>query len=176
VSNYPPKLLTVSATDFGSVLFLDDGAQVSINVCPARLNEAMIAYGLPPLAELLGGRSIGVFVGMLEMSAAQWDCIRERIRFSTQASAVFSQYASLWTSFGEPYDIIVGKVHRLYGGLSRALYTSPPLNFRPDPNRPLCWYRALLSAPGGWLFNTSVSLDTGEVEIEADQLPGHFVE
>jgi len=49
-------------------------------------------------------------------------------------------------------DIVGEKVRRLYGGLSRSLYTCHPLDFRQDPNRPL------LSAPGGWLFNTWVNV------------------
>jgi hypothetical protein len=42
VSNYPPKLLKLSEAEFGSVLSLDDGTQVSVDVRPERLNEALI--------------------------------------------------------------------------------------------------------------------------------------
>jgi hypothetical protein len=176
VSTYPPKLVRLCEADFGSVLFLNDGTKVSIDVRPARLNEALSEQGLPPLAELIESQSVGIFVGLLPMSAEQWDRIRTCISSSTEAAAIFRRFPPLWASFGEPYDIIAGKIHRLYGGLSRLLYTSHPFNFQEDPNRPLPWYRALLSAPGGWLFNTWVHLESGKVAIEANQLLGHFVE
>jgi hypothetical protein len=176
VSGCPPKLMRLSETDLGSILFLDDGTQVSIDVRPARLNQAMSEHGRPPLTELIDSRSLGVFVGQLSMSAEQWDRIRECIRSSAEAADVFSRFPKLWTSFEEPYDSIAGKIHRLYGGLAEFLYTSHPFNFRDDPNRPLPWYRALLSAPGGWLFSTWVHLGTGKVKITADQQAGHYVE
>jgi hypothetical protein len=110
------------------------------------------------------------------MTAEQWGRISECVRSSPEAVGAFRRFPSLWAGFGEPYKTIVLKVHRLYGGLSRFLYTSHPFDFRKDPNRPLPWYRALLSAPGGWLFNTWVHVGTGVVEVEAEQHPGNYVE
>jgi len=176
VSDYPPKLVRISETDFGSVLVLNDDTEVSIDVRPARLNEVMIEYGLEPLVELVSRRSVGVFVDLLAMTTEQWTRISESVRSSPEAAAALQRFPVLWASFGEPYNTIVGKVHRLYGGLSRFLYTSHPFDFRADPNRPLPWYRALLSARGGWLFNTWVHLGTGAVEIEAEQHRRHYVE
>jgi hypothetical protein len=93
------------------------------------------------------------------------------------AAEVFRKFPLLWANFREPYDVIVRLPHRVYGGLWEwSLYTSLPIDFGTDPNRPIPWYRALLSAPGGWLFNTWVHLETREVEVEGEQLPSHFVE
>jgi hypothetical protein len=176
MSDYPPKLLKLCEADFGSVLFLNDGRQVSVDVRPSRLNAALCEYGLPPLTESIAYGGLGVFVGYIQMAAAEWDRISDCLRSSSKAQAMFSQFPTLWASFYEPYSAIAVKVHRLYGGLSRSLYTSFPIDFRIDPNRPLPWYRALLSAKGGWLFNTWVHLKRGKVEIEAGQFAGHFVE
>ena len=110
------------------------------------------------------------------MTAESWNEISRCVRFSDEAAAAFCRCPPLWECFGEPFDTIAAKPHRLYGGVSRYLYTSHPLDFRPDRNRPLPWYRALLSAPGGWLFTTWVNTGSGEVEIESDQQPGHHVE
>jgi hypothetical protein len=71
----------------------------------------------------------------------------------------------MWEVFGEGYEVVVAKPHRVYGGLEQDLYTSHPFQFRGDPNRPDPWRRALLSAPGGWLFETRVQLQSGAVEI-----------
>jgi hypothetical protein len=176
VANYPPKLLRLLETDFGSVLLLEDDTQVSIDVRPARLDEALSANGLPTLSELIASHSLGVFVGLFRMTATQWSRISACVRSSTEAAAVFLQFPSLWSGFGESHEIIAAKVHRLYGGLSQFLYTSHPFDFRDDPNRPLPWFRALLNDRDGWLFNTWVNLETAKVEIEAEQHPGHFVE
>jgi hypothetical protein len=175
--NYPPKLLRVSEADCGSVLHLEDDGQVAVDVRPARLNEAFLQDGLPPLEDLIAAGKLGVFVGMPHMNSEQWDRIRECVRSSAVAAEVFRKFPLLWANFRESYDVIVELPHRVYGGLSEwSLYTSLPINFATDPNRPIPWYRALLSAPGGWLFNTWVHLQTGEIEILSDQHPGHFVE
>jgi hypothetical protein len=175
--NYPPKLLRVSEADGGSVLLLEDDGQVAVDVRPARLNEAFLQYGLAPLEDLITARTVGVFVGMSHMTTEQWDRIRECIRSSAVAAEVFRKFPPLWANFREPYDVIVGLPHRVYGGLSKwSLYTSLPVDFGTDPNRPIPWCRALLSASGGWLFNTWVHLETGEAEVVGEQLPGHYIE
>src|SRR5262249_39598429 len=121
-------------------------------------------------------RSVGVFVGQLMMTAEQWDAIRMCVTSSAEGVATLSRFPLLWASFDVPFCNIAARAHRLYGGLSRFLYTSHPIDFREDPNRPLPWYRACLSAPGGWLCVTWANLGTGKVEIELEQQPGHFVE
>ncbi|MFO0968786.1 MAG: hypothetical protein U0793_24795 [Gemmataceae bacterium] len=181
MSHYPPKLIGLSGTDLGSLLFLDDGTQVTIDVRLSRLNEVLKSellteYGALSLHDLVKRHSVDVFVGQLLMTADRWDTVRDRIRSSVRAGTTLSRFPLLWASFDESYGTIAARAHRLYGGLSRSLYTSCPIDFREDPNRPLPWYRALLSAAGGWLCNTWVNLGTGTVEIEAEQHPGHFVE
>jgi hypothetical protein len=137
MSNYPPKLLEVSEADCGSVLRLEDGGQVAVDVRPARLKEAILQYGLPSLEDLIAARTLGVFVGMPHMTTEQWDRIRECIRSSPVATGVLSSVPPLWASFREPYAVVVGRPHRVYGGLSEwALYTSLPIDFGTDPNRP----------------------------------------
>jgi len=83
------------------------------------------------------------------MTGVQCNRIRECICSSSEAALLFCRFPSLWENFDQPYDVIAGKVYRLYGGLDQALYTSHPFDFRPDSNRPLPWFRALLSNPGG---------------------------
>jgi len=181
VSHYPPKLIGLSETDIGSILLLDDGTQVAIDVRRQRLDEVLkheplTEYGALSLDDLLKRRSVGVFVGQLVLTAEQWDTIRAAIRSSAEGAAALSQFPSLWASFNEPFSTVAARAHRLHGGLSRFVYTSHPIDFREDPIRPLPWYRACLSAPGGWLLITWANVRTGKVEIEAEQHPGHFIE
>jgi hypothetical protein len=175
VSDYPPKLLAVSEASFGSILSLADGIEVPLNLTPARFAE-VIAEGLSPLPELIASQTLGVFAGLFTTGPEQWASISKSIRSSGDAAAVFSRHPRLWECFGEPFDHIARMPHRLYGGISRYLYTSHPFDFQASRQRPAPWYRALLSAPGGWLFTTWVHLESGEVEATADQALGHYVE
>ncbi len=181
MSDYPPKLIGLSETDLGSILLLDDGTHVTIDVPPKRLgevlkNEMLTEYGAISLDDLVNRGSVGVFVEQLLMTTELWDAIRDCIRSSAEGAAAFNRFHLVWASFNEPYSSIATRPHRLYRGLSRFLYTSYPIDFRDDPNRPLPWYRACLSVAGGWLCNTWVNLGTRHVEVEAEQHPGHFVE
>ena len=110
MSNYPPTLVGFSETDFGSVLVLDDHTQVSINVRPARLTEALIEYGRPALVDLINSRSLGVFVGPLNMSTEQWDRISDCIRSSKPAANAFGRFPAIWTCFGEPHGVLLAEL------------------------------------------------------------------
>jgi hypothetical protein len=98
---------------------------------------------------LLERRAIGVFVGLFSVNSEQWDRICECIGSSTKAAAMLTRFPSLWRNFEEPYDLVLEKAHRLYGGLSQCLYTSHPFDFQVGASRPRPWYRALLSASDG---------------------------
>src|SRR5262249_36669942 len=117
-----------------------------------------------------------VFADIFDMGQDAWARISHLVRASSAAETILRQHPTVWDGFHEPYDVILAEPHRVYGGLGYALYTSHPFKFREDPNRPDPWRRALLSAPGGWLFEAWVELQTGEVEITADRLQGHYVE
>ena len=45
-----------------------------------------------------------------------------------------------------------------------------------DHIRPAGWLYSLLSAPNDWLFKTWVNLESEEVEVQAGQMIGHFIE
>jgi len=176
MSSYPPKLVCICSAPFGSLLSLDDGTHVAIDVRPDRLDALLRDNGHEHLHTLIESQCLGVFAGHLSMTNGDWDKIGACVRSSTDAARILSRFPLLWASFWEPYQNIVRKVHRLYGGLSRCLYTSYPVDFRCDPNRPPPWFRALLNAPSGWLFQTWVHLGTRKVEVEQQRAPGHFVE
>jgi hypothetical protein len=173
---YPPKLHAVEEVEFGSVLTLSDGRTVPTDVRPSRLAEAFAEYGRRPLSELLANRSLAVYADVLQTTPEEWARISRLVRTSPVAEAVLRPHPLTWDGFRESYDVVCDKPHRVYGGLDQGLYTSHPFQFRADPNRPDPWRRALLSAPGGWLFETWVELQSGEVEIAADMLMGHYVE
>lgn len=159
------------------MLFLDDGSQVTIDISPERLDEAIIAQRAPPLAELLADRSLAVYVDTLDMTADVWDQVSNHLCRSPKAAEVFEPFPALWSAFRAPYTLVAAMPHRVYGGISHcSMYTTCPINFHADPNRPAAWLRALLSARGEWLFQTWVQLEIGQVEVEAWQAPGHFVE
>src|ERR1700733_2708643 len=96
MSNYPPKLLRASETDCGSLLLLDDGGQVAVDVRPSRLNEAILQYGLPSLEDLIAAKTLGVFVGRSQMTAEEWGRIRECIRSSPVAAEILRRFPPLW--------------------------------------------------------------------------------
>lgn len=173
---YPPKLLGIKETVFGSLLTLSDGRRVPIDVRPPRLAEALAEYSSRPLDELLASRSLSVFADIFHTSQDDWTRISHLVRAASAAEAILRRHPTVWDGFHESYEVILGKPHRVYGGLEQALYTSHPFQFRQDPNRPAPWRRALLSAPGGWLFEVWVELQAGEVEVTADILHGHYVE
>lgn len=176
MSGYPPKLYAIEEATFGSVLALSDGRTVPIDVAPSRLAEAIAECSSRSLAELLARRSLGVFADAFQTSPDEWARISQLVRTSPAAEAALRGHPSTWGGFQEPYEVILAKPHRVYGGLDQGLYTSHPFQFRADPNRPDTWRRSLLSAPGGWLFETWVDLESGTVEVAAHMLPGHFVE
>jgi hypothetical protein len=176
MSEYPPRLVQVSATAFGSLLALSDSRVIPINISPARLNQALVEYGRPALAEFLAGQSLGVFADTWETATADWDRISAAILTSALAAAAFGQVPAVWEVCGQSVSVVRDLPQRVYGGLGQALYTSHPFQFRPDPNRPAPWVRGLLSASGGRLFNTWVHLGSGQIEVDVDVLMGHFVE
>lgn len=176
MGDYPPKLIQVAATTFGSLLTLSDGREVPIDIGPDRLNQALLDYERPPLSELLETRSLAVFAGAWEMTDEDWQRVSAIIRASPVAAAALRQAPSVWDVFDQSAAFVRALPQRVYGGLAQAIYTSHSFQFRPDPNRPARWCRGLLSASGGRLFNTWVHLGNGEVEIETDALVGHFVE
>lgn len=176
MGDYPPKLVTVAATAFGSLLTLSDGRKVPIDIGPNRLSQALVAYERPSLTELLTARSLGVYADTWETTAEEWLRISATVRASRVAEAAFRQAPSVWEVFGQPAVLVRELPQRVYGGLAQALYTSHPFQLRPDPNRPAPWCRGLLSASGGRLFNTWVHLGGGQVEVESDVQVGHYVE
>jgi len=119
---------------------------------------------------------MGVFADTWAMTAEEWQRISAIVCTSPAAAAVLRQAPSIWEVFGQPAARVRGLPQRVYGGLTQALYTLHPFQFRPDSSRPAGWCRELLSASGGRLFNTWVRLGSGEVEVESDVLVGHFVE
>jgi hypothetical protein len=173
---YPPKLYAIEEAEFGSVLALSDGRTVPIDVRPSRLAEAFADYSSRSLAEQLAQRSLDVFADAFETSPDEWARISHLVRTSPAAEAALRDHPSTWGAFQDPYEEILARPHRVYGGLGQGLYTSHPFRFRANPNRPDPWRRSLLSAPGGWLFETWIELQSGWVEIAAHMLPGHYVE
>jgi hypothetical protein len=176
MSEYPPKLHAVEEAEFGSVLTLSDGRRVATDVRPARLTEAFAEYSSRSLAELVAKRSLAVFADALQTAPDEWARISHLLRSSPGTQAVLLRHPTTWDGLRQPYDVVLAKPHRVYGGLDQGLYTSHPFQFRADPNRSDPWRRALLSAPGGWLFEAWVELQSGEVEVAGHSLPGHYVE
>lgn len=176
LSRYPPKLVAIREAGFGSILVLDDGSEVPIDVAPARLSRAMFEYDGSQLHDLVGGRSLPIWVGPFSTTADEWQYICNRVRASAPAIAELGKHPSLWQAFSEEYAVVRSKPHRVYGGLNLRLYTSHPFEFQEDLNCGAKWHRALLKAPGGWLLEMWVHMDDGQVKVRAARLPGHFVE
>jgi hypothetical protein len=177
MSRYPPKLVDIAGGDGTSILFLDNGETVTVDISPARLNEAIIEQRVPPLADLIAAQSFGVYVDTLDTTPEEWERISHHLCRSARAEEVLESFPVLWDALHSPYAVIAGMSHRVYGGISVAsMYTSCPISFSNNPNRPAPWQRALLSARGDWLFETWVHLDDGRIEIEPFQRPGHYVE
>ena len=176
MTEYPPKLVQVAGSGFGSVLTLSDGRTVPINIRPERLDQALREFERPTLGELLGSRSLAVFADTWQTPERDWERVSEIVQASPVAVATLHDFPGIWCVFGQPAAAVRELPQRVYGGLEQALYTSHAFQFREDPNRPAPWCRALLNAVGGWVFETWVHLGTGHVEIVGELLPGHFVE
>jgi hypothetical protein len=176
MTEYPPKLIEVAQSEFGSVLTLSDSRMVPINIRPERLDRALREFERPSLSELLANRSLSVFGDSWQTSARDWARVGEIVQTCPAAAAKLHDFPGIWRVFGQPAAVVRDLPHRVYGGLEQALYTSHPFQFRVDPNRPVPWCRALLNAAGGWVFETWVHLALGHVEILGEELPGHFVE
>ena len=173
---YPPKLVQVAASAFGSVLTLSDHRTVPINIRPERLDRALREFGRPALEELLASRCLKVYADLWRTPPEDWERIREIVQASPVAAARLQSMPGIWQTFSQPAEVVRELPQRVYGGLDQALYTSHPFQFQEDPNRPPPWRRALLSAAGGWVFQTWVQLSSGQVEVVGQVLPGHFVE
>lgn len=176
MKEYPPKLVEVAESDFGSVMTLSDSCIVPINIRPERLDTALREFERPSLRELLASHSLGVYADSWQTPERDWERVSEIVRTAPVAVATFRDFPGIWRVFGQPAAVVRQLPQSVYGGLDQALYTSHPFQFRVDPNRPAPWYRALLNAAGGWVFETWVHLALGHVEIRGEVLPGHFVE
>lgn len=176
MSDYPPKLVQIAPTAFGSLLTPSDGRGVPINVGPDRLGKALAAYHRPPLVELVAAHSLHVYADTWRTTDEDWQRVSAIVHRSPVAAGALRQAPSVWDVFGQPAVVVRGLPQRVYGGLEQGLYPSHPFGFGPDPNRPAPWVRGLLSAPGGRLFTTWVRLDGGRVEVEGGIVQGHFVE
>jgi len=173
---YPPKLVQIGESEFGSVLTLSDSRSIPIDVRPQRLDRALREFERPSLAALLANRSLDVFTDTWETPERDWERISDIMRASPVAQAKLRDFPGIWEVFSQPAAIVRELPQRVYGGLDQAVYTSHRFHFRDDPNRPPPWCYALLSTVGGWVFPTWIHLGLGHVEVVGEVLPGHFVE
>jgi len=85
---------------------------------------------------------------------------------SPLAFDTFRDFPCVWRVFGQRAAIVRELPQRVYGGLGQALYTKPCVQI---PGRPKRWRHRggvlCSSAPGGWVFQTSVHLELGKVEL-----------
>jgi hypothetical protein len=176
MGQYPPKLVSVADTTFGSLLNLTDGRSVPINIGVERLRQAILAMGRPPLVDSLASQSLGVYADVWETSAEDWQRICAAVQSSPVAAAEFGQVPFIWQAFGQPAAVVRDMAHRVYGGIDDDVFTSHPFHFRTEYDRPKPWVYGLLSASGGRLFMTWVHLRSGKVEVESGVIMGHFVE
>ena len=175
--NYPPRLINISAGDSLSNLLLDDGSEITVDVSPARLESAFIAQRLPPLHELIASRTLGVYVDPLDMTAEVWEQVSRCLCRSPRTAKSLESFPTLWAALQSPFATVAQMPQRVYGGISlTALYTSWPINFHADHIRPAGWLYSLLNAPQGWLFKIWVNPESEEVDVQAGQMMGHFIE
>ena len=194
VSNYPPKLIRLSETDTGSILFLDDGMQVAVDVRPSSLDGALTEYGNLPLAALVESRSLGCLCGPvpydsramgrhpkmyphLNQERSAWHFVGfHRFGHASTSPTTASRQSSsairgiVTRPLHEPSHRFSGGAQSPIALVSRASQR----NWRLFPHRGC--YRACLNAPGGWLCDIGVNLGTGNVKIEVGKQPGHYVE
>jgi hypothetical protein len=176
MTEYPPKLVEVAESEFGSLLTLSDSRTVPINIQLERLDRALREFERPSLRELLASRTLGVFADRWQTPEPNWERVSKIVQASPVAVAKFHDFPGIWCVFDQPAAVVRELPQRVYGGLEQALYTSHAFQFREDPSRPAPWCRALLNAVGGWVFETWVHLGSGHVEIVGEVSPGHFVE
>jgi hypothetical protein len=121
MGDYPPKLVQVTATAFGSLLTLSDGREIPINVSPDRLSQVFLAYERPPLREVLAARSLGVYADTWVTTVEDWQQISAIVRASPVAMAAFRQAPCIWEVFSQPAAFVRELPQRVYGGLEQAL-------------------------------------------------------
>jgi hypothetical protein len=176
MGQYPPKLVRVVDTTFGSLLTLTDGRSVPINIGVERLRQAILAIGRPPLAESLASQSLGVYADVWETSPADWQRICAAVQSSPVAATAFGQVPFIWQTFGQPAAVVRDLAHRVYGGIDDDVFTSHPFHFRAECDRPKPWVYGLLSASGGRMFKTWVHPRSGAVEVQSGVIIGHYLE
>jgi hypothetical protein len=138
MGEYPPKVVGMAGTAFGSVLTLSDGRVVPIDIGPERLSQALLAFERPPLSELLVARSLGVYADTWAMTAEDWQRISGVVRASPVAAAAFRQAPAVWEMFGQPAASVRELPQRVYGGLAGALHLAPiPVPAGPEQARPV---------------------------------------
>jgi hypothetical protein len=178
-----PLLSEVHETVSGCELLLSDGRRVMVDLSPAVLENYLTGLGYPPLEELCRAGRVRIIYHQVRMSSEVWTDIQDILRLNAEAARELRNHPLLEKHLTLPLADVVRLPFRLYGGINPAnlelradLYLSPPVDFDPDVNRAGSWYYGLLSAPGGWVFKTAVDLSSGEVQIEPENLHGHFVE
>ena len=169
-------LVAVNTANYGSVLVLKSGQEVPINLRRERLNEALIERNLKPLDQILSEKSMIVYPAEFLMTLDEWHMISAIIRMSPDVETTFQGFPSLRQAFSEPYPAIVKKHSRVYGNMTKGIYTFSPIDFHPDSGRGMNWYFGILSYKGGWLIKTRVNLNTEKDEIETEHRPGYFIE
>jgi len=174
--DYPPKLAQVTETAFGSLLTLSDGSAVPINISPARLRQAIQEQRPPELAGYFTPEPLGVYRDEWLLTPEEWDQIRAIVLASRVVANALREASATWNLFFQPASAVRDLPRRVYGGLSKAIYTSHPFQFRIGFSRPVPWLYSQLNASGGRLFRLHVHLERGEVEVERHVKMGHYVE
>ncbi len=177
-----PLLSEVHESAGGCELLLSDGHRVTMDLPLADLTDYLAGLGYAQLEDLCHAGRVEVIHCQVRMSPEVWTAIMGILQSNPEAVKKFRNHPQVASLFTLSYDDVIRLPLRLYGGISPAnlelradLYLSPPVDFNPDVNRGGSWYYGLLSAPGGWVFKTAVDLSSGEVQIEAGQIHGHFV-
>lgn len=77
---------------------------------------------------------LSIFLHKFEMTANQWKIIYSTLRESSEVTKAFAGHLKLQKLIELSYNKLCQLPTRLYGGYSRGLYLSYPLNFRKIPN------------------------------------------
>ena len=177
-----PVLTNVLNASCGSILVVNDGQRIPLNLTPAALQDYLANFDFPSLADVCRSQNANVYHLPLRMNDDEWSAISTIIRTSPDA-AELHEFAELRDGMALPFNEIHKLPFRLYGGVGQMvngngpdLYTSHPFDFHADGIRELPWYYCLLNCHGGHVFKTHVNIKTKTVEIETGIIKNHYVE
>jgi hypothetical protein len=173
MKNGTPLLAEVTDCGSVSILKLDDGHEVKINVSVEVLANRFRDYQIA-VPETFAQRTVEVYFNPVRMTAREWSEISALLQEDPVAINGLRRSEQIPLALKLPFEQIVSMPYRVYAGLSSReyprLYLSHPYDFYPKGNEHYCQ----LNDPE-MLYKTWVNLSKRTVRIESGDAGRHYL-